>query len=204
MRSPGLERAVVMLALLLWASVVRADVAPSFVKEMGDSGSVTLRFDNLADYPDYDFYLKYGAGNGNPYAGPHLVPVHAGEAVRAFDGSRRRTEIYLLAVPRGQQQPAVSPSHDWITQVPPGCLQSARLDGTYAGSGYLVPYDVRIGDGALEAIAQPSELLPVEWSSWWLKQLPCIAVPIAFCAVLGWLGARIAHRMFPPKSARKV
>jgi hypothetical protein len=91
-----------------------------------------------------------------------------------------------------------------MRETPRGRLQSNPLEGTNAGSGYLVPYKVEIDDGKLTALMQPGELLPVEWSVWWLKRLPCIAVPVAFCAVLGWLGARIARQMFPPKPAPTV
>src|SRR5262245_64876558 len=49
-----------------WADVARspaADVTPR------------LRFDNLTDYPEHDFYLKYGRSPGNPYAAGYLPKV---------------------------------------------------------------------------------------------------------------------------------
>jgi hypothetical protein len=204
MRSAAGEITIVVLALVGSVSAVQADAGLPILRVVDDRGSVTLRFDNLAEYPDYDFYLKYGEGPGDPDASPHLVAIRSGEPIQPFHGSRWRTDVYLLAVPHGQKQPVVSPGYSWMVEAPPGCLQSDGLEGTYEGSGYLVPYRVRIGAGVLEVNRQPTEWLPSEWSLWWLKRLPCIAVPVAFCAALGWLGARIARRMFPPRPARTV
>jgi hypothetical protein len=161
-----------------------------------------LRFDNLADYPQFDFYLKYARGPGSPYASPHLVPVQSGEAVRVTEGSGRTTQFFLLAVPHGEKPPAPRAGPDWLREVPAGCLQSGPLQGIGLGAGYLVPYRVSIADGALDAVMQPAEWLAGEWSLWWLKRLPCVLVPLAFCAALAWLGVRVAVRLLAPRPAR--
>lgn len=188
--------AIVVLAFLAPLGVVRGDAGlPIFVNE----DFPAMRFDNLADYPDFDFYLKYAHGPGNPAASPHITPVQSGEPLRSFEGKGRIGGAWLLAVPRGQRPPTVRSDLDWLTETPAGCLQSVSLEGIHLGAGYLVPYRVHIQDGELEATMQSAEWLPLGWVVSRLPWLLCLLVPIAFCVVLGWLGARIARRLFPRK-----
>ena len=188
---------LVLLALLV-PSVVRGDVGPAFLR---DAYFPALRFDNLADYPQYDFYLLYAHGPGNPYASPYINPVHSGEVLRQFEGRGRIGGARLVAVPQGQNALFIATSERILNgKAPPGCLLSATLHGIHLGESYLVPYRVHIEDDKLEVSMQPAERQPAETAFLWLKRLPCIAVPLAFCAALGWLGARMARRLFPPKS----
>jgi|SRR5579871_2250079 len=188
---------LVILAIFGSTGIVHGDAGfPSLI----DEGSVTLRFENLADYPAYDFYLKYGEGPGNPYADLHQIRIVPGEVIRPFKGTGRRTSVYLLAVPQGQKPPA--PTGGNLSAAPDGCLQSGPLDGTYFGSGYLVPYRVRIADGKLDVTMQPREWLAGEWSLWWLKFLPCFVVPLAFCAALLGMVILIARRLRSPRPAQ--
>jgi hypothetical protein len=191
--------AMVVLALLVSAGMVRGDVGPSFLKP--DESFPAMRFDNLADYPDFDFYLLYFHGPGNPFASPHVTRVQSGEAIHHFEGSGRNGGAYLLAVPRGKPLPPMDRETETLDKKPTGYLRSARLDGTFAGSGYLIPYRIKIAEDNLEVAMQPSEWQPGAWSLSWLKALPCVLVPIVFCVVLGWLGARVARRLFPAKPA---
>jgi hypothetical protein len=57
---------LVVLLTLIATDAVRADVGllPP------DERFPAMRFDNLDDYPKYDFYLAYALGPGNPFAGP--------------------------------------------------------------------------------------------------------------------------------------
>src|SRR5262249_53038095 len=111
MRGRGYRIATVVLVYFALVSSVRGDLGPPIIIKFP-----TMRFDNLADYPDFDFFLKYGFGNGNPYASPHLIPIRSGEAFRLEGGPRRRTEIVLLAVPRGRQPPSLKDGPDWLTE----------------------------------------------------------------------------------------
>jgi hypothetical protein len=196
MRKRGNWIAMIVLFCFVPVGTVRGDLGPPTVVTFP-----TMRFDNLADYPDFDFFLKYCYGPGNPYGSPYLTPIRAGEVFRLKGGPGRRTEVFLLAVPRGQQPPVGKDGPDSLWETPAGCLQSAPLDGTYAERGWLVPYRVHIENGKLEAAMQPGEWLAGEWSSSWLQRLPYILVPVALCAALGWLGVRLARRLFPPKQA---
>jgi hypothetical protein len=92
----------------------------------------------------------------------------------------------------------------WIgsTRSRPAICVPPPRDGIHAGSGYLIPYRVQIEGDNLEVTMQPSEWQPGAWSLNLLKSLPCVLVPVIFAVVLGWFGARIARRLFPPKPAR--
>ncbi|HEY7312704.1 MAG TPA: hypothetical protein VH643_25285 [Gemmataceae bacterium] len=78
--------------------------APSFTQQ---SANPRLCFVNLADYPDYDFYLQYHAvESGNPLDGPLLVMRLSSGAPIALDGKGRRfSRLLLVAVPAGQPAP---------------------------------------------------------------------------------------------------
>ena len=110
--------------------------------------------------------------------------------------------MFLLAVPRGQQPSYGKNDPSWLHQTPADCLQSKPLEGAYTGVGYLVPYRVQIQDGKMEVAMQPNELHTGELTVSWLERLLFILVPVAFCAALGWVGARMARRLFPSKPAR--
>ena len=197
MRLSRMWHAMVVLGMLEPIGMVRGDAAPGFLKP--DQSFPAIRFDNLADYPDFDFYLLYYHGPGNPFASPHVTRVQSGEAIHHFEGSGRNGGAYLLAAPHGTRPPWLYGRSD---ETPLGYLRSAPLDGIGYGPGYLVSFRVKIADDKLEATMQPSEWQPGAWLLSWLKALPCVLVPIVFCVVLGWLGARVARRLFPAKPAR--
>lgn len=186
---------LVVLAFGALAGSVRGDAGLPFLKDLDSRGATSVRFDNLAEYPSFDFFLKYQQRiSGAPST--HIVRVRSGEV---FKQEGVGGEMYLLAVPHGQATP---PPTKPITEPLSNCLKSERLEGTYTGAGYLVPYRVRIENDKLEVAMQSSEWLPGDWSLWWLQRLLCIAVPIAFCVALGWLGTRFARRLFPAKHPR--
>src|SRR5215472_4437469 len=92
---------LMVLALLGGATGVQADMAPGPFDWSRDYDP-QLRFENLADYPDFDFYLKYGRSRGNPGRDPHLTRVTSAVTVRLEGSGRRITSIFLIAVPCGQ------------------------------------------------------------------------------------------------------
>ncbi len=57
---------IVLIVLGLSSSTVRGDMPRPFGRS---DLNVRLRFENLDDYPRFDFYLKYGRSRGNPYSG---------------------------------------------------------------------------------------------------------------------------------------
>ena len=133
-------------------------MGPSLHEEI----DIRVVFENLDDYPAYDFYLKYGLANGNPYGAWHLTRVYPA-AVTVLEGEGRRlTSVHLLAVPHGQTVPAPPPPPkwppppgNWLTDHPPDTLQAEWLPAERGvlmenDSGYLYRYTVSVGDGRLE------------------------------------------------------
>jgi hypothetical protein len=190
MRLPVFKTRLIVLVFLLPAGAARGDVGPAFLQ---DATYPAMRFDNLSDYPDFDFYLKYGHARGNPYAG-HLGTVRSGDPFREFEGTGRKTEVYLLAVPHGRKPPPPRNDHAWFTEVPEGCLQSAPLEGTNQEAGALVSYRVRIQDGKLEVTRQSMEWEPGEW----VLARPifsCFSIHVAVvCVIVVWFGVRFLRR----------
>lgn len=185
-----------VLAFAVLTGSVRGDAGPAFLKNL-DTRGASVRFDNLKDYPAFDFYLEYQQrGDGAPRS--HMVRVRSAEVIKV---EGLWGEMYLLAVPHAQAAAllskgiSVSPSNT-------NSLRSEALEGTHSGAGYLVPYRVRIENDKLDVAMQSAEWLPGEWAVGWFKRLLCFAVPIAFCVALGWFGVRIAQRLFPAKPAR--
>jgi hypothetical protein len=121
--------------------------------------NIQVRFENLEDYPRYDFYLKYGLGTGNPSGFFHLTRVHPATLTLLEGNGSRMTEVYLLAAPRGQ---SVSPpqgqmDNKWLTEAPSGALRSTPLPTHSPGTtlseglnGYSLDYRVHIEGDHLE------------------------------------------------------
>lgn len=194
MRTIRIRLTVVILALLMTAGIVRGDAAPAFLKS-SDERFPEMRFDNLADYPEYDFYLLYYHSRGNP--SPHVMRIQSGEVIRHFEGNGRNGGAYLLAVAQGKSLP---PRVEHYGK-PEGYLRSAPLDGAHRNPDTLFTYRVQIIDGQLIVVMQSSE---AQWGARllrWLEALPCVLVPLALCVLAGWLGVRVARRVFPPKPA---
>jgi hypothetical protein len=172
-----------MVGLGLWPPAARADMAPRFLRR---NISPLLRFDNLADYPGYTFYLKYGRGYEIGYVTEVTsgVPVHLeGEGDRIF-------EVVLLAVPHGQSRPArLLDDEEWEKEV--GALRSAPLAWR---ENYITPYRIEIKDGKLETTVLPAEFVVSDW----LWGNACFfLVPLSLCLVFVWLGWRTVRRLRP-------
>jgi hypothetical protein len=130
-----------------------------------------VRFENLPDFPAYDFYLKYGRGPSNPFETAYVTPV-APEGPTALEGSGRRiTSVRLLAVPRGRKPPAPRGGFTWATEEFVDVLQSPSLPGIENAStidvscaGHILPYRVQVKDGALEVEPLPRERIVEGWT----------------------------------------
>jgi hypothetical protein len=118
------------LRWIIAAIAIAAIAAESARADMGyiPPVNIHLRFDNLDDYPDYDFYLKYGIAQGNPYAGLRLMKLTAASTLTKLEGEGRRlTLVYLMAVPRGRAvapPPPLSQDVSWLNAAPEGAIQS--------------------------------------------------------------------------------
>lgn len=93
---------------------------------------LTFAFDNLRDYPDYDFYLKYGYRENGGYRTLHLKRIGP-EPIRLTLREKEIsevTEFYLFAVPRDSRVSApTGKGHTdaWIRAIPEGTLQVGPL-----------------------------------------------------------------------------
>jgi hypothetical protein len=193
-----IRRVLTVLVLLGPAAGVRGDAAPGPFEWSRDFDP-QLRFENLADYPDFDFYLSYGRGGGKPRRGRYLTPVTSGVTVRLEGTGKRLTEVFLIAVPHGQKPPTPREDRDWLSKGAPGVLQSHALDGVEhnwsiadENDGYVLRYSVSIKDGRLVTSSLPRELLFWEWVR---GRLPYLLVGLALFLVVAWVGIWVLRRL---------
>lgn len=195
---------------LFWAAMVGALSSLSLASRpaVADIGpyrplDIRVRFENLADYPAYDFYLKYGLGRGNPYVSLHLTRAESGAERRLEGEGNWMTEVYLLAVPHGQQPPPAPPvgtekGREWLEEVPSGALQSDPLPGKTPGSRLSggkarkpVSYRVRIDGGRLQVDCTDEQTIegnnPAGADSWWAVPAGLVACAVLAVGGLVWL-----------------
>src|SRR6516225_2830220 len=122
------SRQSVALFFLLGSAVsARADMIPPMPWQR--QLPAYFRFDNLADYPEFDFYL---IGLSPPSSFPtQVVKVSSGVPARLFPG-RYGLHVRLLAIPRGQPVPKFSSfwsheEHKHVEVGPPDARYSAQL-----------------------------------------------------------------------------
>jgi hypothetical protein len=146
-----------------------------------------FRFENLADYPDYDFYLKYGHGSGNPYASQFVTKVNPATTVALEGNGSRVTPVVLLAVPHGRLTPepaGASVATSWVAKSEDGVLQSDPMDWS---NGSVALYRVKLDQDRLQVTASGSELLPLEWAAGNI----CITLPVGVALSLACILAGI-------------
>jgi hypothetical protein len=173
MRSVLLTASVIVLCMIP-AGRARSDVG---LFPGGDrTPRIQVRVENLAEYPSYDFYLKYGLGRGNPYTSPHLTKLVPDAAVYLEGNGRRLTQVCLVAVPHGQPPPSPPPVNDreardtWVRGRVPGVLQSSPLQADSSGGGlstssdgYLLSYRVDMKGDQLNVSLVSSEIVLDDW-----------------------------------------
>jgi hypothetical protein len=104
---------VLGLSILGMPAVVRADMAAPFWYGERQSDP-RVRFENLSDYPDLDFYLIYQRGSGNPHAAKPQVVKATSEVPTPMSGTGRRIgTVLLLSLPRGESTPILPEGRDW-------------------------------------------------------------------------------------------
>jgi hypothetical protein len=113
-----------LFALVACAAPLHADaVLPHF----GSQVNPKFAFENLADFPRYDFYLKYGRGGSTPWNQLFVTKVNAGPATSLEGKGQRFTEMILIAVPRGEAPPGLpvekKDAQAWLHDAAPGILQ---------------------------------------------------------------------------------
>jgi hypothetical protein len=128
-----------------------------------------LCFVNLADYPEYIFYLQYHCSDDDPYTGPlHIIRLSSGVAVTLDVEGRNFSRLVLVAMPRG----APAPSKDYVTHVedaeelptPCPCFVPGWLDGSTVRvdpvDSPVTSYRVSIQDGYLDLTELPKKFVP--------------------------------------------
>jgi hypothetical protein len=155
-----------------------------------------LQFENLADYPDWDFYVVYGHGPGNPAASPHRAQVYGNEPFRApFERNERVGPVVLLAAPHGVTPPTPRYSGtdtDWFRVAPPGCIQSNPLSVPRDASSVLA-YSVRLGDNKLNVTLKPGSYMTRDGNDL-TTIVSTIIIFIGLAIVVTWLVLRSLHR----------
>jgi hypothetical protein len=167
--------------------------------------NVQPRFDNLMDYPGYDFYLAYVVGY--PSGNLHLTRVESGIPI-SLQGPGRGLSANLLAVPSGQVLPPppaesfrnIPPGEadmdSWSGKLPPGTLRSERLweikpEYTYHPS--IQPYQVHIEGDRLQVTA----LTPIHWAIY-ISLAVGVGLCLTFTALGLWLGRMMGVRSRAP------
>jgi hypothetical protein len=170
--SQSLAFAVVVLLNL--PSVLFADMGPSF------NVTPRFRFENLSDYPEYDFYLLYGHGGGNPYGSSFLTKVPRGVSFPLEGTGSKMTEVTLVALPSGRIPPPAKTGQDrtnvkdllsLLLKSDNKVLVSGRLEWD---DGRVMVYRVGIADKQLGATLVKTER---EWGVWTWGDL-CCGIPV--------------------------
>jgi hypothetical protein len=194
----------IVCPLLAWAAVLTiASQASADAGIPAPSVDLGFVFKNLGKYRDYDFYLKYEVGGLNPKArGAFLTKVEPDTLTRLEGRGRQHSEIFLIALPRGQMLPApVKANPEWLKNPPADGLQSPPLKGDAPGgglgNGYDIIYTVRIDGGVLEVDWIESNLNAWWWNFWLFAILigaACVLIPIGFVVLVVWLIARATRK----------
>jgi hypothetical protein len=135
-----------LIALLSLPAAARPDAGlPRFNLD------IKIRFENLDEYPDHDFYLKYGLSRRNPTDGLRWTKLDSGALTQLEGPGDQKTAVFLVALPRGTPPPPVPKENrqDWLAKAPPGGLQSAALQGV--GNGSEITYRAHIDGDTLSA-----------------------------------------------------
>jgi hypothetical protein len=193
------QRGVLLWTVLLASSTpLRADMIPPGPWER--QVRQRFRFDNLADYPDFDFYFVYSIDYSRiPYSNESVVNVLSGRPVEISPG-RSGTYVRLMALPKESPVPKFSNSWSterqrWIREGPSNAIYSPRLktlpNGGWTTSfdltdQYLTPYRVTMSNGEIQV-----EQLSVEWRLDYLRTV-ILGLSLSFvCVPVGlWIARR--------------
>lgn len=191
MRAHHIRAACAILALLARPSGVQANMPVVDPKV-----DLRFRFENLRDYPDFDFYLAYDRGPRRGDRTAHVTRVVSETITRLEGRGPNLSDVYFLAVPRGIPPPSWNPAYRPPAPEPtPGVLCSAPVvsynalwDNTFVG--YVLRFRVSIEDGKLEVTRLPPSVRPLEWA---LSRLPAALPWMAFGAGLLLAGVLISR-----------
>ncbi len=199
------DSVMVLLAAVALAASARADVGPAFLRPK--RLDIAIRFENLDAYPTHDFYIKYGLFPGSPNH-VQLLKVTTNPPVHVWNHRVMPiTPVYLVAVPRGHtlERPA-EPTDRWLTEAPPGGVQSAELTADDSGTPVSMDFD---GAEIMYRIHLDGDTLEAVWVSTLYRADPrtyiCIslAVSLSIALAAGGLLFRYALRRRPSENTAK-
>ncbi len=133
--------------------------------------SIKVQFENLNDYPRYDFFLHYRLDPDRRDGSGHTTQVFPGNPT-LLEGTNIRSlsEVYLVAKPHMNPVPPALQGvndRDWPTST----VQSAALPGNQGASqlsleadGYSLSYRVYMEGDQIE-VTRVSEEAPTHWGT---------------------------------------
>jgi hypothetical protein len=183
-----------LVGCLVWVSAAAADVPlPSDKKYV----TPKVSFEGVDKQADYVFFLKYNAGNGNPFAAaPTVIEVKNAEP---FDmaGGRRIAAVQLFAVPKADAAKLRETNpKEWGTDKTPGVLKADVTAPNTVVSSKLkeVPvttYRVSVADGKMKVEMLAAENKRGEAPA---DRLPRVAAASAAALSLALFGIWFARR----------
>jgi hypothetical protein len=188
----SLKSNLLVLAVLVFASPsLRADIARTSTVRF------KLQFENLADYPDHDFYVMYCLIHGDrPSA--HLTRVTP-DTVVSLKGVWGG-EVSLIAVPHGHPEPSLK-DDGRLTTEEPGTLE-VRLKIDDDDAGYQFSYRVAIEDNRMSAVQTGQQLSPLDWfRSNFFFVVGGAALSLCCALIVLWLVRRQRSKVTPHHAA---
>jgi hypothetical protein len=192
-RSVGSALAASLLLALL-ASEAKADGLGPGLKRLPSYA----RFENLDDFPEYRFYLRYWpATSSGPAQTATIIELPSRQPVLLASDTEVVVGPTLLAVPREQGHLAEQLGRDLFRPTEPaGVLRAGmRRPETAAWFGstvrhYVTPFRVTFSEGKMDVKELPAEAVyPEEWRG---RLLPYW--PILLASALALAGAWLARR----------
>ena len=186
-----------LMGCLVWVSAASADVPLP-----PDQKYVTpkVRFEGVDKQADYVFFLKYNAGNGNPFAAPpQVIEVKNAEPFE-MPGGRRIVAVQLFAVPRGDAAKLRETNpKDWSTDKTPGVLKADVTAPSTVVSAKLkeapvTTYRVAVADGKLKVERLPAEEKRGEAPGY---RLPVVVAALTVSLSLALFGVWFMRRRAP-------
>jgi hypothetical protein len=140
-----------------------ADAAP-FPFFRGEKLDIHFRFENLDEYPKFEFFLRHMRGKST-WDLERITGPRDWTNLHGLEGSPG--EVFLIAVPIGKVMPSKA---DLDKEIPPGILQSQRLRGANGVLGEQdnrcnIRYRVRLDGDGLEAELIEKEGPPIRLST---------------------------------------
>ncbi len=182
-----------LIALFIFPASARPDAGPgALFNHFG------ICFENLDQYPAYDFYLKYARSTGDPAKAAQWLKLESGMMTPLQGLGGNVTSVFLVALPRGTAPPPL-PKEDreaWLRNAPAGGLQSEPIR---AHNGLDMTFRAHI-DGATLSAEHVDSVNPLE-RTLMLIGGSCLTVFILFIVAIVFLVGWLLRAKKPPVGA---